>query len=251
MKNIAVIGLGNVGSHLGDKLVESGFNVSEIVHRNSSEWSFYKNRWNCQIKSTPSEITSEIAFVCVQDRYIEEVVSFLPEKTIALITSGAFDPVGKFSGREIGVFYPLQTFTKNKEIIWNSIPILIESTSDDVLKQMKELARQMNVKGLECKTIQRQGYHLAAVWVNNFVNYILEQAQTLCEERKLDFNILEPLLYETVLKNLNSNGLSVQTGPAIRGDNATLTTHMNLLNEEQRAIYKGLTEFIQKKQKDA
>jgi predicted short-subunit dehydrogenase-like oxidoreductase (DUF2520 family) len=129
--------------------------------------------------------------------------------------------------------------------------VLLESESKEVMAEMKYVAKKMSISFMECRTQERQGYHLAAVWVNNFVNFILEQANLLCNERELNFQFLEPLLSETIHKNLNSNGISVQTGPAIRGDEATILTHLGLLQGDQRELYKTLTEFIQKKQKDA
>jgi len=251
MKNIAVIGLGNVGSHLGDKLVDSGLHVSEIVHRDLDESLLYQRLWSCDIKTAPSDITSDYVFICVQDRYIEEVVTQLPEHVAALITSGTFDCSVKFPNRKTGVFYPLQTFTKNKRIDWENIPLLLESTSNEVMSDMKYFAEQMKVPFLECQTEERQGYHLAAVWVNNFVNFILEQARSLCEERELTFHLLESLLFETIHKNLKSKGISVQTGPAIRGDDTTIATHLGLLKREQQVIYQALTTFIQNQKKDA
>ena len=251
MKKIAVIGLGNVGSHLGEKLVRSGFKVAEIVHRDMDEALHFKGLWSSQIKCVPSEINAEYVFICVQDRYIEDVVLQLPENVTAIVTSCTFYFSGKFPNRKTGIFYPLQTFTKNKPVDWNTIPILMESTHREVMAYMKYMADNMKVPSIECQTTERQGYHLAAVWVNNFVNFILEQAKTLCEERELDFYLLKPLLLETTHKILDSNGMDIQTGPAIRGDEATISSHLGLLSGDKRIIYQALTRFIQNKKKDA
>jgi predicted short-subunit dehydrogenase-like oxidoreductase (DUF2520 family) len=251
MKKIAIIGLGNLGYHLGDILHNSGFRITEIVHKNKEESKFFENRWETKAVPSPSSVSCDIVFICVQDRFISGVIQQLPIDKWVLTTSGTYDPVSAFPQHYTGVFYPLQTFSKNRDVDWRSVPVLLSSTSVDIMHTMRQIAEKIAAPHTECSTQQRQGYHLAAVWVNNFVNFILDQANQLCDERHLDFNLLEPLLKETIAKQLNSKGSILQTGPAIRGDHTTISTHMGLLNKEQQDIYLALTEFIQKQKKDA
>jgi hypothetical protein len=90
--------------------------------------------------------------------------------------------------------------------------------------------------------------HVAAVFVNNFSNYLLQNAYMLMQKNALPFDLLKPLAQETIDKAFDLSPQKSQTGPAIRGDEKTLKIHQTLLADEPeiQSLYTQLTNAIRK-----
>ena len=68
----------------------------------------------------------------------------------------------------------------------------------------------------------------------------------ICTENRISFDILKPLIEETVKKIDAISPKEAQTGPAIRNDKNTINAHLEfLLDENKKNIYKILTQSIQ------
>ena len=148
-----------------------------------------------------------------------------------------------------GILYPLQTFSKTKQVDFCSIPICIESYSASTLKQIKVLAESLSDNVQEINFEKRKTLHLAAVFVCNFTNHMNHIASELMEAEGLPFDLVVPLIKETTNKLDELTPAEAQTGPAIRNDQNVLKKHMEALkgNEDYQNIYKLLTESIQHK----
>ena len=73
----------------------------------------------------------------------------------------------------------------------------------------------------------------------------------ICEENKVSFEILKPLILETVNKVMTLSPKEAQTGPAKRNDKQTIDAHLDFLSNENHAtIYKILTQSIQNNGKE-
>ena len=147
---------------------------------------------------------------------------------------------------DFGVFYPLQTFSKNKPVNFKEIPICLEANSKKNLNLLKEIASLVSEKIFEVNSEQRRALHVSAVFVNNFSNHLFALADDYCRENDLPFEILRPLIKETVSKIETLDPYSAQTGPALRNDQKTIAAHLELLDEDRKKIYNILTESIQK-----
>lgn len=87
--------------------------------------------------------------------------------------------------------------------------------------------------------------HLAAVFVNNFSNYMFKLGQDLCYENHIDEAILMPLIQETFEKIKDINAEEAQTGPARRQDQETINQHLKLLKKDsKKEIYKIISQHI-------
>ena len=93
---------------------------------------------------------------------------------------------------------------------------------------------------------QRANLHVAAVFANNFANRCFAIAEKILEEKDLPFELLHPLMEETLAKALQDSPARMQTGPAMRGDEDTLRRHLLLLADHPAwmEIYRELSENI-------
>lgn len=146
-----------------------------------------------------------------------------------------------------GSFYPLQTFSIAKNPNWETIPICVDANSKKGKKTLLKLAKKITHKTYEINDEQRAILHVAAVFVNNFSNHLFHIGATICEQESLSFDILKPLIQETVDKLAAGIPAEMQTGPALRNDKKTIATHLDYLEKhpDLRKIYKELTASIQ------
>ena len=145
-----------------------------------------------------------------------------------------------------GVFYPLQTFSKETEVDFGQVPLCVEAIQKADLKRLKLLAEAIGSTPHRVNSEQRAALHLAAVYVNNFTNQIYRIAHEITESKSADFNILKPLIKETARKLDDLSPYMAQTGPAKRNDKKTIKKHLKLLeSEHHKAIYELLTKSIQ------
>jgi predicted short-subunit dehydrogenase-like oxidoreductase (DUF2520 family) len=145
-----------------------------------------------------------------------------------------------------GVFYPLQTFTKNKAVEFKTIPICLESENGTDYQVLDRVAKSISEKVFAINSQQRKALHVAAVFVNNFTNHLFQIGHEICRENQVPFEILNPLIVETVQKIMVLSPEEAQTGPAKRNDTATIETHESFLSAGNYLnIYKILTQSIQ------
>src|SRR5690606_26091023 len=163
----------------------------------------------------------DIWVVAVNDDNISEVVNLLhngyPESIIAHTSGGCDTTQLKPLHPRVGVFYPLQTFSEFRLLDWSVIPVFVSSMRSSDTAVLHALASTISLKAVEIKEEDRAIIHLAAVFINNFVNAMSAIALDILKEKELDFHLLMPLLDETVEKIRLSDPLNAQTGPAMRG----------------------------------
>ena len=145
------------------------------------------------------------------------------------------------------MFYPLQTFSKNKEIDFKNIPICVEAQNKEDLSLLSNLGTLISQKVYNISSSERTKLHVAAVFVNNFVNELYHISEDILKKQQLDFSLLAPLIKETANKIEYLTPAQAQTGPAKRGDKKTIQTHQGLLTTQQQEVYQLLTSSIQKR----
>ena len=84
---------------------------------------------------------------------------------------------------------------------------------------------------------QRKHLHIAAVFVNNFSNHLFALAQDYCEKHQIDYQLLMPLIHETISKIDTILPKQAQTGPARRNDHEIIEKHLQLLQDEDVYLY--------------
>ncbi len=129
---------------------------------------------------------------------------------------------------------------------FNTVPLCIEGANDQIASQLNELAYTITQNVYRISSAERKTLHLAAVFANNFPNYLYTIAQQLLAEQRLPFDLLRPLILETAEKVQTHLPGNVQTGPAVRNDEKTMDSHLQQLTEkpELQALYKLLSQGI-------
>ena len=246
MISIVIIGSGNVAHHLIKAISNSAdLELVQVFSRNKNE---VKNIIeSSKIVSNYNEIIdADLYIIAVSDYSIAEVSSSLPfSNRLIAHTSGSFSLDGLDSKNRKAVFYPLQTFSKKKEVNFDTIPICIEATTANDYEILNKVAKSISKRVYKIDSSQRKSLHIAAVFVSNFVNHLYQMGNEICAENKLDFEILNPLILETANKIITLSPNEAQTGPAKRNDTETINAHLNFLSDKnQIEIYKMLTKSI-------
>lgn len=252
MIKVSIIGSGNVAQHLISaflNLKKSGREIEltqvysrkkeSLVHLLDSE----------QIITDFNYLQeADLYIITVSDDAIETVSSQLPFKNrLVAHTSGTSDINILSDTNRKAVFYPLQTFTKNKAVDFKTIPVCLEAKNETDYQLLGKVAKAISDNVYNITSTQRRALHVTAVFVNNFTNHLYAVANDICTENRIPFDILKPLIKETTEKIMTLSPDEAQTGPAIRNDQKTIAAHQAFLtNENQLKIYNILTQSIQK-----
>ena len=247
MIKVSIIGAGNVASHLYRTFSKTKqLEIIQVYNRNAAHLDFL-NDAEKKVSDINKLKKADIYLLAIKDEAIGDFVTGLPDtKAMFVHCSGSMD-LDILSGFEnYGVFYPLQTFSKNKPVNFKEIPVCLEANSEENLEFLKKIAGLVSNSIFEVSSSQRRALHLSAVFVNNFTNHMYDLAAEYCRKNELPFKILQPLIKETAAKIETLTPHSAQTGPAIRNDKKTISAHLDMLEEDQKKIYTILTESIQK-----
>lgn len=247
MLKITIIGSGNVAQHLIDAFAKSkAIDIIQVFSRTQKnispnlDSSKITNDWNALAEA-------DLYIIAVSDDSIADVSSQLPfENRLVVHTSGSAPLTALDTKNRKGVFYPLQTFTKGKEIDFKTIPFCLEAQFENDYELLEKTASAISESIHKIDSHQRKALHVAAVFVNNFTNYLYQLGNDICQENHVSFDILKPLILETAEKLLTLSPKDAQTGPAKRNDITTIEAHESFLsNKNQSTIYKILTQSIQ------
>ncbi|WP_295771821.1 Rossmann-like and DUF2520 domain-containing protein [uncultured Mucilaginibacter sp.] len=247
---ITLIGSGNVATHLGAALKNAGHYIVQVYSRNQHNANLlaYHLKAEAIDDLTMINTDTDLFIISTSDSVIDSVASQLAvHKKPIVHTSGATPIESLFKYTEhAGVFYPLQTFSKIREVNFSTVPLCIEGAYEDLIAMLKELAYSISNNVSEVNSAQRKILHLAAVFACNFPNYLYNVAQELLATHQLDFNLMRPLILETAEKVQVQLPAKVQTGPAIRNDKNTMDAHLNLLEDKpvSKEIYELLSQCI-------
>ncbi|MGI4749395.1 MAG: Rossmann-like and DUF2520 domain-containing protein [Janthinobacterium lividum] len=247
---ITFIGSGNVATHLGAALKNAGHQIVQVWSRNLQNAALlaYHIKAEPIDQLTALSAETDILIISVKDDALGEVASFITLKKVLVVhTCGAVNMqvLQKYFER-CGVFYPLQTFSKVRELDFWSVPLCIESTDKNSTAVLLDLGRTISNQVQLISSDQRKILHLAAAFACNFPNYLYGIAADLLQENQMDFNMLKPLILETALKVQEHLPHTAQTGPAIRRDEKTMQAHLGLLQykPDVQEIYRLLSQGI-------
>jgi len=248
MITVVLLGAGNVATHLFKAFLNSEkIELKQWYNRTLKTIDKYKNK--VSITDDLSQLEkADIYIMAVSDDVIEDLSKQLPfENRLVVHTSGSTSLYAVDMKQKRGVFYPLQTFSKDTDIDFSEVPLCVEALKKEDLPILKQLAAAIGSRSHKVNSDQRQALHLAAVFVNNFTNQLFRVAHEITEANGAEFDILKPLIKETANKIETLSPLRAQTGPAKRNDKKTIKRHLKQLDSEHhKAIYELLTKSIQK-----
>ena len=210
--NITIVGSGNLAWHLAPELENAGHRIVEIYSpTKKNAKALQKRLYNAELNLSLdfSESIADIIIISVSDDAIEEVAREIavPEDAIIVHTSGSqpLSRLGYVATEFKGVFYPLQTFTKSKRITFDDVPILIEAEDLHSEKVLKKLGKSISYNVHIISSKDRLAIHVAAVFACNFTNHLYSLSNNILEEKKIDFEILKPLIIETANKIISNS----------------------------------------------
>lgn len=251
MIKVSIIGSGNVAQHLimaFQEIQKSGSKM-ELVQVYSRKKETLTHLLDPNQITTAIENLSEadLYIIAVSDDAIATVSGQLTFKNRLVVhTSGSVSLDVLDEANRKGVFYPLQTFTKNKLVAFSTIPICLEAENATDFQLIDVVAKLISNKVFAINSQQRRALHVAAVFVNNFTNHLYQIGNEICDENQIPFAILHPLITETAEKIITLSPALAQTGPAIRNDEKTIEAQKAFISDEnQLKIYKILTQSIQ------
>ena len=253
MVRITILGTGNVARHLAFAFSSvQGVEIVQIVGRDTTALKSLVKRlpkaWDRSPKTTDfSHVAdADVYLIAVSDDAIAEVSGLLEDKKgLVVHTSGSVSMNVLSRHPRRGVFYPLQTFSRDRKVPMKSVPFCLEGHQDSDRNVLKYLAGQLSERVYDVDSRQRKALHLSAIFVNNFTNHLVYIGQDICQQKEMPFDILHPLIRETVDKMEELSPLEAQTGPARRGDAKTIENHLEQLkSSDHKEVYSILSESI-------
>lgn len=260
LKNIKIVlvGAGNVATHIGLTLKAKGISIVQVYSRTRASAIALAARLGCLSTDRLPDLCTEadLYIISVKDNALDEVLKGLSHcraDALYVHTAGSV-PMAVFDGRmsHYGVFYPMQTFSKEKEVDFSKVPCFIEASDDASLSLLNQFSTTLSSHVMVLSSEKRRYLHLAAVFACNFANHCYAIAASLLSEQGIPFDVMLPLVDEAAEKVHHLAPLAAQTGPAVRGDTKVMDAQMRLLgaHPEWQEIYGLMSKDIQCGEKD-
>lgn len=236
MSKVAIVGSGNVGLHF--QHVISHKHSVDLFSRSGVDGSYDLSILDAELY--------DFIFLTVSDDAIADLSASLPVSDAVVIHCSGSRPLDDLSRHtKRGVLYPLQTFSKEKEVDVNSYTLFLEG-SDEADHDLYTFARSFHNDVRLISSANRAKLHVAAVFACNFTNHLYKISEDLLDDIGLDLRAIEPLIEETLVKAIEIGPEKSQTGPAIRNDTLTIENHLKILKDPKiQTLYTLLTDSIQ------
>ncbi|WP_423148099.1 Rossmann-like and DUF2520 domain-containing protein [Rubrolithibacter danxiaensis] len=247
---IVLLGSGNVATHLGKALKQVGHVILQVWSRSEAHAEELARELDAASSANIYDIIpdADLYIISISDDAITELAATLKLKDKLLVhTSGSVD-ISVLSGvsNRIGVLYPLQTFSKFKDVAFSEIPLAVEGSTPAIEEQLVKVAEQLTTKVLKLDSEKRKALHVAAVFACNFTNHLYAIANQILKEHGLSFDLIRPLIAETAAKVQAADPEAVQTGPAVRNDIRVIDKHVDFLQDHPflKDLYEQLSKSI-------
>ena len=255
IRKIVMIGSGRLASSLSMALKETGFDIIQVYNRSSESGKKLAERTGAEYACNLKGITlkGDLYIIAVADDAVSGILNELDTGNKFVVhTSGALpmNILNKVS-ENTGVIYPLFTFSGKGKKDFRRIPVCIEANSKKNLEVLNSFASQFSDHVKTMTSADRLKVHLAAVFANNFTNFMVAVAGDLLIDAKIDPDILESLIRQTSKNIIGKDPFLRQTGPAVRGDELIMKKHLKLLQAypDYQKIYRQISYSILKMKK--
>lgn len=227
------IGAGNLATHLSQALKINGYSILQVYSRTEKSARQLAEKLGAEYTNEPAEVTKEadIYVVALKDSAFDEVLSQIEFGNKLVVHCSGSMPLSALEkyAENRGVLYPLQTFSKNRELDFRKIPVFIEAKSAENEKVLLEVAHKISGSVSELSSVKRIYLHIAAVFACNFVNHFYRVASDVLGAENIPFDVLKPLILETAQKVQVLHPKKAQTGPAVRFDENIISKHLKIL----------------------
>lgn len=245
MIDVVILGGGNVAIQLAKAFYKTKKVQLAQLYSRSKPAVFFIDNHIPTTNNLKDLIEVDLYIIAISDDAISDFSkSLILKNKLVVHTSGSVALQDLHCIANKGIFYPLQTISKHKKLNFKKIPICIEAENEMDYKLLETVAKSISKKVYSINSEQRKSLHVAAVFVNNFVNHLYKIGNDICATNNVDFEILKPLIKETAKKITSLSPNDAQTGPAKRNDKKTIANHLDLLTVKQQKIYTLLTNSI-------
>ena len=256
---IVLIGSGNLATNLGKALARVGQQVVQVYSYTQSHAQeladSLNNLYSEEVVTATNDLQQVVAdadvyVFSVKDSALESLIPQVgarATKGLFLHTAGSIPmDIFKEHVKKYGVLYPMQTFSKAREVDFFQIPVFVEGCNVQVESTIAELAKSVSNKVSLADSEQRKYLHLSAVFACNFVNHCYAISSRLLTEHGLSFEAMYPLIRETESKAHEMLPEYAQTGPAVRFDENVMNRHLQLLGEhpQWQELYEKMSQSI-------
>lgn len=249
---IVLIGAGNVATHLGIALQKAGCLILQVYSRTEESASALAARLSVDYTIVPDEIRrdADLYIVALKDAVLRQLAPVLVkgrEQALFVHTAGSMSmDLWKGLIKRYGVLYPMQTFSKQREVDFNTVPFFIEASAPAEVELLRMVAVRLSPKVYEVTSGQRRYLHLAAVFACNFANHMYALSSHILEKQGIPFEVMLPLIDETAGKVHELSPTQAQTGPAVRYDENVISKHLEMLADEEslQELYEKISKSI-------
>ncbi len=249
MTKVVFIGAGNLATQLSKRMYSKGFEILQVYSYTDQSAEKLAKELGCEWTTNLSDIRpdADMYVFAVKDAVLIDTISMIePNDGIWAHTAGSISKdVFEGYSDKYGVFYPLQTFSKERDVDFDRIPFFIESNSQELTDYLIEQAEKLSSKVFQADSDQRKQLHLAAVFACNFTNHMYAISQQILQDHNLHFDAIAPLIEETAKKVQEISARQAQTGPAVRYDQNVMNNHIDMLKDETlKDIYRLVSKSI-------
>ena len=247
---IVLIGSGNIATHLGKAFADAGHQILQVYSHTIANANALAIALSSEgIKELKDiNLGADFYLLAVSDHVLKEVVNSLPKDIAGVVAhcSGGTDISILSQFNLYGVIYPIQSFSKHKDLDLQHTPFAVEGNNTLSYEVLHELASEISDQVFPCDSPQRLALHVSAVFANNFSNALFQIAFELLKEHNLSFDLIRPIIQETAEKVQKHEPKDVQTGPAVRNDKTTMSTHFNFISShpDWQLIYQKMSDLI-------
>jgi predicted short-subunit dehydrogenase-like oxidoreductase (DUF2520 family) len=257
VKRVTIIGAGNVGHNFGKAFRQAGYIINEIYSRTQNSAMLLSKTLNCDYTTDLSNLKSntDLIILAINDDALAKIVDQIQIKDKVIVHTSGSTPISVFENKgfeKYGIFYPVQSFSKNETESLEPIPICVEGNNQKTEDLLYSLASSVSTKIYAMDSEKRKALHVAAVFANNFTNHMFHIADDILKQNDISFEVIRPLLEKTAGKLKTETPLNAQTGPAVRNDRKVIDNHMEYLKDQidYQDIYDKVTANIFKTQKN-
>lgn len=269
---IVLIGAGNLATHLGKALHAAGHDMLQVFSRTMQSAETLASLLDAEPLTDIAQVRddADVYIFSVKDSALVQLVAQLcrheadglgedgavnalrkakkgEHERVFLHTAGSM-PMSVFEGmaQHYGVLYPMQTFSKQREVDFSVIPCFVEANDEFAQKQIEGLARKISGRVYQLSSEDRKYLHLSAVFACNFANHCYAISQELLEEHGIPFDVMLPLINETAAKVHEMKPKDAQTGPAVRYDENVIDKQSKLLENHPhfKKVYDSMSKSI-------
>lgn len=249
-RKICFIGAGNLATHLSKALQNKGNDIIQVYSKTIASAKMLGEVLNTEYTNSIQEISTEadLYIVALKDSAFTEVLSQIGFQDKLLVHCSGSMPITVLENysENIGVLYPLQTFSKSKELDFGNIPVFVEANSESNSELLVQLGQTISKSVRELSSEKRKALHVAAVLACNFVNHMYTLAEEYLDSEQIPFDVLLPLIDETARKVHSLKPKEAQTGPAVRFDKNIIDDHLHALDNfpETKELYESISKSI-------